>query len=643
MRQMLHTMRSNVKALSWILWLVVGSFVLAIFWQWGRAGEARRGTNTGNWIAKVHGEPITLDELQDAYGNLERFYRQIYQGQFDPKALGLARQALNQLVRQRLLLAEARRVGLLATPEEIRARITGNPAFQQNGQFIGAPEYQRRLRESGLDAITFERGIAEGILIEKYERLATGGVSITPDEVVRDYRRRNETVTADYVLLDPQAFPAGAGPDDAALRAYFESHVEAYRTPERRRAAYVLLDPEHVSGIAPVTDEEAQAYYDSNRERLYTTPEQIRARHILIKVAPGTPAADEQAARARAESALTRVRSGEDFEALARAISEDTASAANGGDLGFFGRGRMPAPFEQAAFGLTEGATSDLVRSDLGFHLIQVTGRRAAGTRMFAEVKDAIVRQLQFSRSQKALAETVASFREAVAKDAGEFDRAAAQHQLTVRDTGFVAAGAAVGDLGDAPQAAAAMFQAGIGQVTPPVALPRGTVFLRTTEIEAPQPLTFDQARTQVENDLRRSQALQAARTRVAALSQSGADLAGIAKGLGVKVSSAGPFHRTQTPTPFSAAAREQAFALSPGQMSGPIETPGGLLLFRVTAREGFDPATFESQRESLAQSLLQQRRDRLFQSIVQRLEKEGEIELNQTRLAGLTGGSDLG
>jgi len=639
---MLHTMRSNVKALSWILWLVVGSFVLAIFWQWGRAGDASRSSNTGNWIARVHGEAITLDQLQDAYANLDRFYRQIYQGQYDPKALGLARQALNQLVRQRLLLAEARRVGLLATPEEIRGRITGNPAFQQNGQFIGATEYQRRLRESGLDALTFENGIADSILMEKYERLATGGVSVTPDEVLRDYRNRNETVTADYVLVGPQAVPAGPAPDEGTLRAYFESHADAYRTPERRRAAYVVIEPERLPGVTVVTDNEAQAYYDANRDRLYTTPEQVRARHILIKVAPGTPAADEQAARARADSVLQRARAGEDFTTLARTLSEDT-TATDGGDLGFFGRGRMPAPFEQAAFSLAEGQTSDIVRSDLGFHVIQVTGRRAAGTRSFAEVKDTIVRQLQFTRSQKALAETVAAFREAVAKDAGAFDRAAAEHELAVRDTGFVAQGATVGDLGEAPQAAAAMFQAGIGQVTPPVALPRGTVFLRTTEIEAPQPLTFDQARAQAEGDLRRSQGLQAARTRIAALSQSGADLAGIAKGLGVTVSSAGPFHRTQTPTPFSTTARDQAFSLPAGEMSAPVETPSGLLVFRVTKREGFDPATFESQRDSFAQSLLQQRRDRLFQSIVQRLEKEGEIELNQPRLAALSGGGDLG
>lgn len=633
---MLNTMRSNLKALSWILWLVVASFVIAIFVNWGRAGDAARAGTRANWIAQVNGQAIGLDEFQDAYVNLERIYRQIYQGQFDPRTMGVARQALNQLVRQRLILDAARRAGLRASAEEVSERITSNPAFQRDGRFIGASEYQQRLVDNGLNVRTFEQGIAEGVLAEKYERMVSGSVSVTPEEVLADYRRRNETVKADYILIPADRFQVAA-PAEEALRAYFDSHAERYRSAERRRASYVLIDPDRLAGGAPVGEAEAKAYYDENRDRLYTNKEQVRASHILIKAAQGIPPAEEEAARARAEAALARARAGEDFASLARTLSED-GSASSGGDLGFFDRGRMVPAFEEAAFALPEGGLSGVVRTDFGFHVIKVTGRRAAGVRPFAEVKDSIVRQLQFTRSQQALSEMVAAFRAAVEKDPGAFEGAAAKQGLEVKDTGFVAQGGAIPDLGDAPQAVASMFETALGKVAAPVALPRGTVFLRTTEIEAPKPLPFEQARPQVEADFRRSEALQAARTRVAGLRATGADLAAIAKATGTTVATAGPFHRGQVVEPFSGEARDLAFGMAAGQMSDPLEAPGGILLFQISAREGFDPAAFEQQKESLTRSLLQQRRDRLFNAVLQRLEKDASIQVNQPRLDALEG-----
>ena len=132
---MLSTLRENLKALSWLLWLTVASFVIAIFVDWGRAGDAARVDASANWVARVNGESISVAEFTDALRTLDRFYRQIYRDQYDARALGIARQALNQLVRERLILDEARRMGLRVTPEEISRQITRDPTFQQDGKF----------------------------------------------------------------------------------------------------------------------------------------------------------------------------------------------------------------------------------------------------------------------------------------------------------------------------------------------------------------------------------------------------------------------------------------------------------------------------------------------------------------------------
>jgi peptidyl-prolyl cis-trans isomerase D len=279
------------------------------------------------------------------------------------------------------------------------------------------------------------------------------------------------------------------------------------------------------------------------------------------------------------------------------------------------------------------GGTSGIVRSEFGFHIIRVTDRRDASTRPLAEVHDSIQRQLEFSRGQEKLAETVRSFREEISADPGAFDRAASELGLPVEDTGLLARDGAVAAIGDAPQVARAVFQIDIGEASPPVTVPQGTLFLRTVEILPPLRLPFEEARALVEADHTKSESLARARTRVLEALQPGTDLASLASSLGATTSSATSFSRHQALEPFDPVARDLAFSLAVNQVSEPIEVEGGLLVFEVTERQGFDPIEFEDLRDSLTRSMLQQRRDRLFSAVLSGLESSSEIQVNHARM----------
>ncbi|MGD8376104.1 MAG: peptidyl-prolyl cis-trans isomerase [Acidobacteriota bacterium] len=629
---MLNTMRENLKALSWLLWLTVASFVIAIFVDWGRAGDAARGGAGANWVARVNGESVSVAEFADVLRELDRRYRQIFQDQYDPETLGIVQLALSQVVQDRLIVDEAQRRGLKVAPEEVSRSITRNPSFQEGGVFIGTSAYVKFLRDRGIDVEQFERDIARGLLREKFQRAVTDGVTISPEEVEADYRRRNEKATVDYVVLEADAFRSDEPAPAEDLRAYYDAHRDNYLSPERRRASYVVINPDQLSDVPGVTEEDARAYYEDNLATQYSTPEQVRASHILIRVPEDATAEQEEAAAKRARELLARIRSGEDFAKLAEEYSEDETNASLGGDLGFFPRDRMVPAFSEAAFGLAMNQVSEPVRTQFGFHIIKLTGRREASTRPFAEVRDPIMRQLQFSRGQEALRDTVASFRSAVEADAGEFDRAAARLGLEVKDTGMVERGGPIDDLGDFPQLTQALFSTEIGTMSRGVALPQGTLFLRVNEVLPPQPLPFEEAADDVEQDYLLDRSLRAARER--AESTGATDLAGLARALGQEVQSAAAFTRAEAPDVFPPDAIEAAFRQPEGELSPAFDVEDGILFLEVAKREGFDPAAFAEQRPFLERSLLQQRRNRAFSAVLSRLESASRVEVNEARLA---------
>ena len=226
---------------------------------------------------------------------------------------------------------------------------------------------------------------------------------------------------------------------DEELQAHYEAHKEAYRDPEQRQIRYVTIPLERFMQHYSPSAEEVSDYYTGHLET-FQRPEQVRARHILFKVASSASAEQEAQVRTRAEAVLDALRNGADFATLAKQHSEDAATAEQGGDLGYFPRGQMVVPFEEAAFSLPVGQLSDLVRTPFGWHILRVEDKRETETKPLAEAEPEIKDKIREEKAREAAAVFVDDVLTALEANPQQFVALAQQHDLEVVTTPFIPA-----------------------------------------------------------------------------------------------------------------------------------------------------------------------------------------------------------
>ncbi len=630
---MLKVFRDNLKYLSWILWLVIFVFVLFVFVDFG--GTVQRGGGVpADAAATVGDEEISYREFERAYRNVEATYREAYGPEFTSEMatqMGLPMQVLNQLINERLLLAEAGRMGLRVTDDELRKSIVEMPELQRDGKFIGREAYEQLLAANRLSIDQFHAVRREALLAEKVRRVLAGSVFVPPADVEQAYRDRAETASIRYAAVPGSRFAAEVSVDATAVAAYFEAHAEDFRLPERRVVRYVLASPDELAATQAVDEAEVRRAYDENPEQ-YERPEQVRARHILIRTSAER---DQAAARALAEDLLRRLRSGEDFAALAQEFSDDPGSKERGGDVGFFGRGEMTPPFEEAAFGGEPGALVGPVESDFGVHVIRVEEKRAGGKQPFEEVAPEIRERLRREGAEaaaEARAREVAGELEGRNPSSEEFAQAAGGSSVATTEP--FGREDAVPDIGRGTPFSTAAFELAQGEVSQAVRTPRGWAVLQLVEVQAPRAPQLDEVRPAVEGAVAEAQRLERARavaTQLAAAVRGGRTLEEAAGEHGLTVEEAGPFGRRDSIPGLGRdeAVAEAALALEPGAVGGPVTAGEAAVVFVVTARQRFDPAAFEAAREQTRERLTDERLGQLMASLLTQRREELEVRID--------------
>lgn len=629
---MLDRMRRHKNWLKWSLGLVCLAFILFYIPAFLRPPGA--GAGPYDVLARVEDRTITVADFQRVYFQQLDQYRTAYGASFNERLLrqlGIHRQLLQQLIDEQAALEEAERLGLRVTDEEVRQRILTLPAFLENGRFIGEARYRQLLRQQRppLTPAEFEADLRRALVIEKLRGALTDWITVSDDEVDAEYRARNEQVKLELVAWTADALRGQVSVSDADLDPYFERHKERFRVPEKRRLRYLLIDVQALRSRVAVSPQDVERYYRDNLE-LFSTPEQIRASHILFK----TEGKDENAVRKTAEAVLAKAKAGADFAALARQYSEDEASRTRGGDLDFFGRGRMVPEFEEAAFRLQPGQISDLVKTQFGFHIIKVTDRRPATQRPLDEVRQQIVDELQWERAQ-AQADQLATAVSQEVNDPGDFDVVARRRGLTVQETGFFGRDELIPGLGPAAEIAAEAFALARGRVAGPLAAPRGYVFITVTAIQGPHLPKLEEVRDRVRDALVAEKARDLARRRAQAVAptlKTAADFQKAARQAGLEPKTT-DFIRRGTPLPdigVSPAVDAVAFRLAPGQTSDPIETETGVVILRVTERKSVTPAELAKGRATLRAELLEGRRTRFFSAYMAKAKERMRIEINR-------------
>src|SRR5262245_42208852 len=396
---MIRVMRQYRKSLQVGLLVVIAAFVVTsvVVFGAGTGGGPPRDS-----IGTVDGESIPLERYERRYRTYYDRYAQMFKNSFTPEMaqqLRLPQQVMNDLVQEAVVFHRAEQEGLAVTDEELNAQVHAVPAFQENGRF-SMKRYEAFLGARGMSKASFEEDARRQLTRQKVESMVKSGIKVSDAEVDQAYAHRREGVRAAWALIDQGPLAAAIVPTDEELAKYREEHAGEFRLPERRRVQYVALNPKDFP--ATVTSADIDKYYDEH-VREFETPHQVRGAHILFRAEEGAGAETEKKAQAAAADALRRAKAGEDFAKLARELSQDTASAPGGGDLGFVSKGEMVPQFEDALFKLKKGELSpEPVRSPFGFHVIKATDIREGGRKPKEAVAEQIRSRLAIEASQRA-------------------------------------------------------------------------------------------------------------------------------------------------------------------------------------------------------------------------------------------------
>jgi peptidyl-prolyl cis-trans isomerase D len=559
-------------------------------------------------------------------------YRQQFGGNVSDsllRQLGIDQQVVRQMVEEQIAVQEAERQGLRVTNDELAQQIMAIPYFQENGQFIGDAAYVQILRAQRppLTVSEFEESLRRSLLVDKLRAALTDWVAVTEAEVEREFTQRNEKIKLEMVTLTADAFRDKVTVTDADVAAHFEGHQAEYRIGEQRKVRYLLLDREQARLRVVVTPGEIQREYNNSIQQ-YQTPEQIRASHILFK----TEGKNEADVRARAEEILKQVKGGADFAALARKMSEDEGSKDKGGDLDYFGRGSMVPPFEAAAFALSPGQTSELVRSEHGFHIIKVVDKRPEVTRSLDEVRSQIQERLLAQKVNDQLGDRAAEL-DARIDSPDDLDREATGQGVVVQQSDFFTREGAVATLGVSPQVADTAFRLMDNEVSEALTTPRGPVFITVIEKKEPYVPKLDEVKERVREDLIRSRAADLSRQRakeIAASLTAASNFKAAAKTQGIEAKDTTLISRG-SPLPDIGASPEVdkvAFSLPVGGVSGPIATSDATVIVRVAERDEVTPDELRMGKEAFRAELVNERRDRFFSAYMSKVRESTSIEI---------------
>lgn len=639
--------------LSGILLVICGAMVIA-FIPGGLTSELTGQPGKGI-VAKVGGEDITSTEvLQAARQTLQQ---QMPQGGANMNALlpFFTQRAAEQLITRQLLLDEARHVGLQATTEEVKDELQHGryyaPTLFPGGNFIGEQEYEQLLQRNNLTPAKFENEVVKPeILINKLQAMISGGASVRESEIREQFLKENSKVKFDYAVLKQDDIKKGLHPTDEELKAFYESHKASYANsiPEKRKIKYAVIDTAKAEASVQVTQDDLRNYYNQYRDQ-YRTPEQVKVSHILIK----TPSAgadgkvDDKAlaeARQRAEDILKQVKSGANFEDLAKKYSEDPGSAKQGGSLGWIGRGQTVPEFEKAAFSLPKGQISDLVKSSFGFHIIRVDDKQEAHTKSLDEVKDQIEPILKRQKAQQ-VAQKESDDLLKQARAVG-LDQAAAAMSIPVITSDYFSRNDMLPGLGPAPQFMDAVFSE--AEKAPPdvSTATQGMVVFQLLDIKPAATPSFEEIRAKVETEFKNERANILLTQKTQELSDRAKaehDLKRAAKELGATMKTS-DFVLPDGQVPDVGSMTGQAavaFNMKPGDISGSIISGGNGVVLDILEDQKPDESEYAAKRDQIREQLLQAKQQEIFQLFISNLrdqmEKSGKVKINQEEMKALS------
>jgi peptidyl-prolyl cis-trans isomerase D len=416
------------------------------------------------------------------------------------------------------------------------------------------------------------------------------------------------------------------------VRAYYDANPDRFRVPEQVSVDYVVLNAEALMASEKVDPGEIKSYYESNLSR-FGEPEQRRASHILIAVKSGSSAAEKAKARERAERILAQVRKAPgSFADLAKKNSDDTGSASQGGDVGYFSRGMMVRPFEEAAFRLKPNEISDLVESDFGFHIIKLTGVKPGKMKTLEQARAGIEDDLKKQRAGRRFAEAAENFSNMVYEQADSLKPAAEKFKLSIQHAEKLTRKASGAPLLDNPKLLAALFTDDAiknHRNTEAIEVSPGTlVSARVTEFKPASQRPFDEVKDAIAEQLAREEAILQARRRGAESLEELGKGAAPATGFG-----AAKLVSREDPKGLNAEALSRIFRADASKLPAYVgmESPDGYVIYRISRVIDVQPD--ETRERGMQSELARARGAQEFRSFLAGLREDTKVDVNAAAL----------
>jgi peptidyl-prolyl cis-trans isomerase D len=615
-----------------LLAAVLLAFVVSLAYFGASGGSGQGGQQP---VVTVDGEAVSAVAYDRAYRAAVEQARQALGDRWSDemaRALRLRDQVLQRLIEERLVAQGAAREGVAVTDAELADQIVRIGAFQEGGRF--SPERYRRLLALASPPMTpteFEAEVRGELVRRRLQALIAEGARVTEAELRHQWEVEQTRVRAAYLRV-PIGDGQGLDATDAEIEAYYAAHPAEFTRPERRRVVVAILR----SGAVPapaVTDAEVEAAYRARRSQ-FEQPARARVAHILVRVPSVGGSAAEDQARAKADAALARIRAGADFGAVAREVSEDSATASRGGDLGLIAQGELVPQLDQLIQGLGAGEVGGPVRTPFGFHVVKKIEAVPGARKELAEVAGTLRATLAAEGQLKALRDRAQDAQRTLL-GAADFGAEARRLGLALLEAGPLRRGDPVEAIGPVPEVSDAIFGLPPDGVSSPIRIPEGYAIIRLAGQEPSRLPPLAEARADVLRAVQRQKARDAARTRAEALLASirqGEAPRALAAPDGPTYGEVGPFSRAEPlgDRPLGQALGPVALALPEGGAGGPVEGPGGLYVVKLLARERPAPEGFAAARAELEARLLREKRARLWQAWLEAARAGAKIEVNR-------------
>ncbi len=626
---MLRLMRK--KTGSWFIKILLGAIVVVfVFWGVG-SFRAQRGGR----VALVNGDQITQDEYREAYNNLIEQLRQRFGNNLNEemiKMLQVRKQALNQLIDNRLLVQEAQRLKFRVSDKELAGAIMAIGAFQNAGVFDNRL-YNNVLNRLRMTPEEFEVAQREAMLIEKLRTFITSSVKVSGEEAREWLNWTNASVNIDFVLFDPGS-NKNIKPSQEEIKAFFEDHKAKYKTDAMVKVRYLHFDPDTYRSEVTIADEEIKYYYDENQEE-FKTPKTVEARHILIKADKDADSETVEKTRKKAFDIMMMAKGGKDFAELAKQYSEGP-SRDRGGHLGAFRKEAMVKPFADKAFSMKAGEISEPVRTRFGWHIIKVEKVNEATTLSFDEAEKKIQKKLADERA-KYLASDIAEAVSDVSFEGDDLLQAARERNLNVLTTDFFTKKGPEKGINNPKKFASTAFNLSVMEISDIQDFEDGYYILQVIEKIPEKIPEFEKVRKEVRADLVKerhdAKASKDANAFLSAL-KSGKSMSTESQNYNLAPTTTGLYKRNDSipKIGFEREISEAAFKLT-NEKKLPekvIKGKKGYYVIQFRERKMPEFEEFYKEKAAITQRLLQQKKSTTFAALLSQIKSQSDITIKE-------------